>query len=305
MPGQAISHFDIMNAVTSAWDSDGWLGIQPDAEGSEASSAQDDATPGQGGVRDFECINPGGVFHRPLDPVKDPSGTIDPTQAGQILSFFEGGRGFAMPLGDPRAIAILPTFAPGSTFVYADNGSFIRLEGSGPAVGQISIYTTDDGTPDGYTVGLNVWPTEIRMIPPGGGRHWADVSGFHWMEAGGGGLMNLSYQSGQAAFDVMCDSATVDSQFVMLGRKGLSGRGAVMRGDLWQSIYAQPLSALLTLIVGALNALSVAPAATGSPPAGVAALIAPLQAANAAVKALSGPVPTVANLYISSGVFVA
>jgi hypothetical protein len=305
MPGQAISHFDIMNCTASAWDQDGWLGCQVDAEGSEASSAQDDATPGQGGVRDFENVNPGGVFHRPLDPVVDASGTVDATQAGQLFVFMEGGRGFAMPLGDPRAIAILPTFAPGSTLLYADNGSFVRLEGSGPAVGQISIYTTDDGTPDGYTVGINVWPEEIRFIPPGGGRCWMDVSGYHWIDGGSGGFMNLGTNSGQAGWDVMCDQATIDAQYVNLGRKGALGRGPVMRGDLWQSIYAVPLSSALTLIGGAIAALAAAPAATGSPPAGVAALIPPMQAALAALKALSGPIVGPLNSYVCTGTFVA
>ena len=300
---EGLSHFDIANVQVSIWDAQGFLGLQPQTEGSEASSTAPDASPGAGGVSDYEVINPGGVFHRPLAPAQDTTGKIDPTQSGQALVFLDGGRGFALPLGDVRSTSILPTCAPGSTFVYADNGAFIRIEGSGPAVGQISVYTTDDGTPDGYVVGFNVWPTEIRMIPPGGGRHWADVTGFHWIDGGSGGSMNLGYVSGvpgsNAGFDVTADDIQLVSGTILLGNMGPLGRGPVMRGDLFQASFAAPLLAAVQALAAAVAALAVAPAVVGSPPAAVAALVGPIQAAVTALAALCEPVVGPPNVWCS------
>jgi hypothetical protein len=304
-----IDHFDIACSVTSLYDQDGFLGIQYDAEGAEASSADDSATPGGGGVRDYEVVQPGGIFYRPLDPVSDASGTIDPTQAGQVLYFLEGGRGFALPLGDPRVTAILPTVAGGSTLLYSACGSFVRLEGSGPAQGQISIYTTDDGTTNGYVVGLNVWPNEIRMIPPGGGRHTADVTGFRWVD-GSGARMTLGTQGGSvpgvsAVFDILADAATLDAPYVMLGRKGALKRGPAVRADQLQMLVIAPIITALNALTSTVEALAAAPAVNGSPPAGIAALLPALQAAVSALSEVSSPTITPDMLYASSGVQVA
>ncbi len=304
-----IDHFDIGNVVASIYDADGYLGIQIDAEGSEASTPTANATPGGGGVRDYESVQPAGVFYRPIDPVADASGTLDATKAGQVLYFLEGGRGFALPLGDPRITAILPTVAGGSTLLYSACGSFVRLEGSGPAQGQISIYTTDDGTTDGYVVGFNVWPTEIRMIPPGGGRHTADVTGFRWVD-GSGARMTLGTQGGSvpgvdAVFDIMADAATLDAQYVALGRKGALGRGPAVRGDQLQTLLVAPLLTALQAIATTVEALAAAPAVNGSPPAGLATLIPPLQAAISALSQFASPTVTPQMLWMSSGVTVA
>ena len=305
--------WDIGLAVLSVYDGSGFLGIQYDAEGSElgglSSGADATPVPAGGGVHDYEAIHPGGIMHRPMDPATDANGNPVAAQAAQVLNFREGGHTFALCLGDPRTQAILPTIAPGSTIVFSDCGSFLRLEGSGPAQGQISLFTTDDGTPTGYSVGFQVFPTGITEFTAGGGRRTFDATGYEIVDASGARLQ-LGFTGGmpgplaslEAGFAVLADTATLDAALVSLGRASARGRSPAVRAT---ELQAQVISVLVQAVANLQKmvlALASTPAATGAPPAGAAPLIPTVTGDVAPVAALATSSP--ASTWISSTVFV-
>ena len=177
---------DLNAVVMSVYDSDGYLGIQIDAEGSEAQGAGTNAgtpTPGAGGVADYEAIWPGGLVHRPVDPVVDPNGTVHASLASTALRVSSGGRSWVMPLTDPRLVAILPELNKGDTMVYSGCGAFHRIG----AEGQHSFFTTSDGTPNGQSIAALFWPTKFQMYAPWG--KWTlDPTGYHVLTASGARL---------------------------------------------------------------------------------------------------------------------
>lgn len=308
-----IGHsWDIGICMMSTYDGSGFLGVQYDAEGSlgsgSTSGAASQAVPPNGGAADYEVIMPGGLMHRPMDPAVDGNGNPNSAQAAQVLNLREAGRVFAMPLGDPRSVAILPTIANGSTLLYSDCGSFVRLEGSGAEQGQISLFTTDDGTTDGYSVGYQVYPTGFSEIGPWGKRTF-DLSG-HEMIASSGARLTLGYAGGlpgplaalSAMFAVMADTATLDASYVNLGRSGALGRGAAVRADFLQRDCISVLAKAVLDLQTAVLALAAAPVALGPSPAVPFAtnisIDVPL------VTALASPVLTPLMTWPSSGVVV-
>lgn len=206
--------WDIQTAITSVYDADGFLGIQVDAYGSESTGTATGAAsvpqPGTGGVADYEALHPG-VAYRPMDATLDEAGNVHAGQGCPTLTLTEGGRSFAIPLLDPRTVALLPTVNKGDRILPADNGSFVRVQGSGPGAGRISQWTTDDGTSTGQSVSSLTWPDRFQKTAWWG--KWTfDPTGYHVSTAGGarldmGGVSGLpgpistlgSYASLQAA----------------------------------------------------------------------------------------------------------
>lgn len=309
-----IRYFDIGLSMVSTIDQDGYLGIQIDAEGSEASTPGDDAIPGGGGVRDYEVVQPGGLYYRPVDPVVDAAGTADATKAGQTLFFIEGGRGFAMPLGDPRIVAILPTaVAGGSTLLYSACGSFIRLEGSGDNVGKISLFTTDTGDQFGYQVSYEIDPSSGHVwVAPEGSKMSLDKSGWE-IVSNSGARLTVGFSGGMpgplaalsATIGLTADAIALDAELVQLGNLGALGRGPVVRGDQLQTLVIAPLVAVAQALTAIVTALSAAPAVNGSPPAGVAALLAPLESVMGTLSTLASPTVATTMLWNSGQVSVA
>jgi hypothetical protein len=102
----------------SAYNEDGFLGIQCDVYGEQNS-----------GMPPFEAIGPYGFFSRPTDP--------DNEGGSSVLYFRQGDQIFALSLGDSRRTAALPPMPKGSSVQYCDKPSFWVLNG-------------EDGTQTGY-----------------------------------------------------------------------------------------------------------------------------------------------------------
>lgn len=166
-------HWLLGTATGSFYDADGYLGVSYDSDGSEGGglSSGADATPiiPSGGTPQYETITPGGLLFRPLDPTVDANGNPNAALSPLSLMLFEGGRGYSIPLTDPRTVVKLPPLGKGDCVLYGGGGvSCVRIVGSGKSVGRITTFTTTDGTPDGQSVYLKVWPDSFGMVAPWG-----------------------------------------------------------------------------------------------------------------------------------------
>lgn len=231
--------FDVGISMLSIYDEDGFLGVQVDAYGEEDS-----------GVHPYEAHSPFGLLARPLDPELDAAGQPRSDRACQVLYALEGGRGHAIPLGDPRVILKLPQLEKGETLLYSAFGQFVRLDSRGA----ITLFTTDDGSVDGASVYFQVAPDGFRWVAPWGMLTF-DATGFHVIHASGaridlGGIYGLpapldqvtSYASFQAG------AVSADASAVTLG----PGAGHM-------PLAAQPpLQAYLASIAMALGAIQKA-----------------------------------------------
>ncbi len=301
--------WDIGVALLSTYDADGFLGIQYDSEGAEVGPLGTglDATPVApgGGVRDYEVIMPGGLLHRPMDPTVDAYGNPNAAQSAQVLNLREGGRHFAMPLGDPRIVATLPTVEKGDTLIFSAAGSFVRLVGSGANVGRITQYTTTTGTPSGTMVYEGVWPDRFTRVAPWG-KETFDANGYE-LVAGGCRIDMMSIggipgAAGLGSTIALTSSGNValDAPSVQLGADGALGHGPVVRADLFQTQVIAPIVKAIADLQTAVLALAASPAVVGSPPAGAAASVPLVSADVATIAALATPVLTPAQTWASA-----
>lgn len=227
--------FDVGVVVLSAYDDSGFLGIQPDVYGEGAS-----------GVHPYEVQSPHGFLGRPLDPDTDGEGS--PTLGCTILYALEGGRGHVWLGSDPRVIPKLPILEKGETLVYASNGHFIRLDKDGA----ISIFTTEDGTPNGRSVYLQVAPDGLRFFAPWGTLKF-DATGFHVVDASGARL-DLG---GIAGVPVVGSYASLKAGIVSTSGSIIASGGA---GATQPLAYATPLVEILTLLLVLIGKIGPAPA---------------------------------------------
>lgn len=118
--------FDIGLVALSGADADGHQTIQPDIYGREA------------GADPFEAHHPWGFRGVPHDPELAAGGDINPAKAAQCQYAWEGDKGHAWALEDPRLVPKLPLARPGQGLCYggkvtqpaflefdADTGSYI------------------------------------------------------------------------------------------------------------------------------------------------------------------------------------
>ena len=111
-------------SVLSEVDADGFVSVQVDPYGEE-----------QSGVASYEAHSPLGLYARPLDPEKDPTGAPIGKDACTVLYAHEGGQGHAWPLNDPRGIAKLPKGIKkkgGTVFFSPATGGYLAWEGVDP-----------------------------------------------------------------------------------------------------------------------------------------------------------------------------
>ena len=313
--GALTRDWDIGLSLLATYDADGYLGIQSDVEGSEAGGSTSGAAatpvPPLGGAEPYEVILPGGLLHRPSDPAVDGNGNPNAAQSAQVLNFREGGRVWSMPLGDPRTIAILPVpFEAGSTALYSDCGSFIKLTGSGDNVGQISLFTTDTGDTNGYVVSYIIDKTSGHVwVSPEFSKMTLDAAGFE-VVANSGARLTVGFMGGmpgplaafEAAIGMTADAVSLAADLVQLGNPGALGRGPVVRGDQLQLQVIFPIITALQAIANGLAAIGASPAVLGSPPAGAAAAIPLVEAAVAALSEIASPTVTPNMLWISGKV---
>jgi hypothetical protein len=271
MEADAQHSWRLNTIVASFYDSDGWLGIQPDADGTEVGglSSGADATPEipGGGVPDYEMITPLGLWARPVDPVTDANGNPDAANAGLMLTLYEGGRGYSIPLTDPRATPSLPPLAKGDMCLYAPGcpTAGVIVRGYGSTQGQVSIVTTTDGTPGGQTVSVQCWPTGHARTGPWGGESF-DANGWHiWAHDNSwgistGGVGGLPGPASQFDSYMRLTSAGIllNASSVVLGVPGPLGSYPVL-------VMNPQTIALFKAILAAFNALEAQVASlTGS-----------------------------------------
>lgn len=117
--------------------------VQADGDGFQRASVDTNGTVGAGGVA-HEVHWQHGFFSQPMR--QDTSG------AAQAAIWYSGSEPHALLLADPRVVPKL--FAPrdGDTAIYSQSGAFVRLEGTG----NISLFTTSDGTTDGKSIYLRI-----------------------------------------------------------------------------------------------------------------------------------------------------
>jgi len=258
----SMIEFDIGVAVFSAYDADGWLGVQFDAEGEEES-----------GVVPYEVQAPAGLLHRPLDPDTDSQSNVIPGKGSSLLLMFAEGLNRALVLTDPRVVPLLPILEKGETILYADGGSFIRLHEDG----RISLYTTDTGDRSGQDVARTLGPTGFNDYGPWGSMAF-DPYGFR-VNYQPGASFTLGYLGGLISnlgtyAAIVADQVEIDASVISIGPQGAP-----------QDQVAK-LTALITLLEGLMSAVSAAITASGAPSASAA-----VTAFESAVSAALGAAP--------------
>lgn len=160
-------NFRIHQVSYSEVDANGFIGIQFDAFGEEKS-----------GMPAVEAHHPFGFMSRPSDPDVDPDGS--PKFGCNVLVGWDGEEAHAWPLSDPRSRLVLPVLLRGESIQYGAAGNFVRCH----LDGRVSLFTTDDGTPNGKTVALQVKPDGFLFSAPWG-KIVFDATGFHVLHSSG------------------------------------------------------------------------------------------------------------------------
>lgn len=133
----------------SAYNSDGWLGIQVNVLGGKDGSAPP-----------FETLHPFGFISRPPDPAVDANG--EPTEGCKAAVAYDGDEGFVLPLTHQVTIAQLPQLQKGDAQIYSTSGAFHRVG----ADATIKSMTTDTGVPAGRTIYDELGPTGWELVTP-------------------------------------------------------------------------------------------------------------------------------------------
>ncbi|MET0793562.1 MAG: hypothetical protein ABW061_18730 [Polyangiaceae bacterium] len=147
-------------------DANGFIGIQFDAFGEQDS-----------GMDTVEVIHPFGLMANPPEP--DANGAF----SCSALIGWEGDQAYAWLCSDPRSRVVLPSLKKGETLLYGCAGNFVRMH----ADGRISLFTTDDNTPNGKTVALQIKPDGLLFSAPWG-KFTFDETGFHVLHVSGAAL---------------------------------------------------------------------------------------------------------------------
>lgn len=277
--------FDLSCSMFTEYTKDGFINVQVDADGSGA-TAKDEPT-----VPPFEVHHPYGLISRPRDPALDANGK-NPVGC-TVLYGWEGDRGHAWFMSDPRVAAKLPnTIEQGGLMLFAhrDDGllSIQRLRGTDGAFilhvpskngngrgSQLQI-DNDDGFdlsnpwgraqlgPKGFSVTLTCGAS-FRMGPIGG---FPDPVG---------PIMEAANIASRAT--IKAGAVSLSGGLVSIGTDG----GVANETGL------ASLLATMTAVVTALTEISATPAAIGAPvftPAQLAPVAAALAAFTTAINGI-------------------
>jgi hypothetical protein len=261
-----------------------WSGIDP-VNGFHA--VQVDVFGSRPGMDAWQLSHTYGFLSRPLDP--EPDGG-----KGCSAFYYRKGtaEGFAWLANDPRIQDLLPESLPGESFQYGPKGQFIRCHPDG----KISIFTTDDATPNGKSVFQQVAPSGFTRVAPWG-RETFDANGFHLKHVSGARIDLGAIAGFPPPLDALNTYFTVSAQMVRIegatvsigpaGGAGMPAAKATVTLTVFQSIASalQACSAALTALAGV-----PANSAAGSAPA--AAAVVAVQAAQAAVTAAIATLPS-------------
>lgn len=259
---------DIVNVVGTHVDANGFLSLQPEAEGPN------------GAAPPYPTMHWHGLWSCPRDPVVDPgSGRPDPSKSCSMLRWLEGSSGFSFPLHDVRTIADLPIGTPGETIVHNDFGAFSRYHEDG----SITHSTTSaGGASTGQTIADRITPTGFLRFAPWG-KQTFDATGFRVKHVGGARFA-LGYAGGlipglESYARIQADIVEINASAIAFGPAGVPTQPVAQ---------AVPLVAILGTISDALVAIQVAmgtiTAGSGGGPAAAAAA----PQVEAAVAAIAG-----------------
>lgn len=269
----------------SAYDANGWLGLQCDAYGE-----------GSSGLPGVEAVSPYGLASRPLDPAVDAGGQLK-LGAG-MLNFWEGPESFGLALHDPRLIPGLPQLEKGETAVYGAASNFTRYH----ADGRISAMCTTDGTDQGQSVAAEQGPNGYAWRGPWG-KLTHDALGLHYLHVSGARLDIGAISGLPSPLDALSSYATLSAHIVTIGGSAVKvGSGAfepaakaiqtLALATAEQGSLAS-LQTAVTALAAAVTALCAIPANSGA--SGAAATATTAAAAAAAAVASSAAALTIAG----------
>lgn len=152
---------------------------------------------------------PCGLAGRPRDP-DSKNGT--PTAGAPSLTFWEGSRGHALPLGpDPRVVAQLPPLNKGGVQLYANRDdskvTFLNLDGTN---GDTTLYVPYAETAMAISVKVSTPGTENIQIVHGSGMVIS-------MQAGGNNSIILSNKAGDAYIEIGDNGITLNGKINHVG----------------------------------------------------------------------------------------
>jgi len=259
----------------SGIDPSGFHAIQVDAFGE-----------GSSGMSPFELSHPYGFASRALNPTADGKGC-------SAFYWLKGSsEGFAWLANDPRVQALLPEIQPGESFHYGPKGQFVRCH----ADGRVSIFTTDDATPNGRSVYFQVAPTGFTWVAPWG-RITFDANGFHVVHVSGARIDLGAIGGLPAPLDQLSSYATLSGHMVRLEGSALSlgpgaGEGEPAAKALTTLAVLQSLAAALDAVGASLAALTGVPTNTSAASGPTATAATAITAAQLAVTAAIDTLPS-------------
>jgi hypothetical protein len=245
-------HWDLGLALFSGYDSDGFLEVQPDADGEQ-----------DAGVEAYEVHGPGGLHHRPWDPVVDPNTLLpDAAQSATILAAERGQMGVVLVLGDPRVLPTLPPLAKGETAIYGNAGQFSRYFADGSIA---HFTTTTGGAQTGQTIVSWLTPTERDFSAPWG-RETFDAFGWRVTCSNGGSVSASIMMGGSTGLAPGVDAyCTIQAATIELdGNVSIGPTGFPQFGVL----QATPSVVVLTAFAAAVTSLTAAVTALAAAVAG-------------------------------------
>lgn len=266
-------------ATFSGIDETGFIAVQIDAFGENKS-----------GVSPYPLSHSYGFAARPL-PLRNGKG------CGTYYWQKGSSEGFAWLANDPLVQALLPEIQPGESFHYGPTGQFVRCH----ADGRISIFTTDDATPNGRSVYSQVGPKGFTRVAPWG-RETFDPNGFHLLHVSGARIDLGAVGGLPVPLDALNSYVTLSAQMLRLEGAVVSigpadgvgmpaAKATIAQASDTEIVVAIDAIMLaleaLTAALGAVGALTTSPAAASS---AVAATTAPIAGAQAAVVAAAAAV---------------
>lgn len=232
--------------LMSAYDADGFIGIQIDAYGEARSSM----TP-------FQLRHPYGFAGIARDADADGTGCT-------LWYDYKGNVGVAWLLNDARVQDRLAELHPGETIHYGPTGQFTRMHDDG----RITQFTTDDATLNGRSIYTELSPTDGWSLITPWGKVTFGPNGFH-VKHSSGARFGLGAIGGlPAPLDALPSYISLSAAMIQI-EASISAEGTVV-GTPEPVAKATSTLAQLTAMQSAIAALQTAVTAVGASLSGIA-----------------------------------
>lgn len=270
--------FRIHQISYSENDDNGFIGVQFDAFGEQKS-----------GMPTVEAHFPTGYAARPLDPLVDPDG--NPQFGCNVLVGWEGQEAHAWPLSDPRSRLVTALLQKGEAMMFGAPGNFVRMH----ADGRISLFTTDDNTPNGKTVALQVKPDGFLFSAPWG-KITFDATGFHVLHSSGAALDLGAIGGLPTPLDAISSYVKLTGAMIQQEASIIVNGTAAGLADA-PAKSAPLLAALAALSTALADLATMLPTLTnGGGPVTAPTLVTTVTAISAAVSAIASATPLIPSL---------